>query len=292
MTEFADDDLNAEDVTTQNANNAAVDVKPTAVQPAAVQLADVHVANQPAAVQPVAAAAVVNNADEDDAQMQLQLVQLRLKHEMLRLQREIAAMEEGAHAAPPVAAQAVRRQVRFGEIKNAIVKFSGEDWALGVLDFLRHLEQILDHVNADETLRYLVLRNSLTGAARLLLKRGELTYDGLKGRLIAEFGRAVSRREIYQALANRRMKSGESVRRYVMEMEAIARRSDVEDADLVAFVRDGLASRTASEPLFMMANNMADVKRAIDRFEQRQAMREVADEVRQSNRMQPKPMRR
>lgn len=76
-------------------------------------------------------------------------------------------------------------------------------------DFFRHMEQIFQQVYADELLKFLTLRNSLSGTARLLLTRGALTYDDLKASLVREFGRNVSRQEVYQALKNRNKKTKE-----------------------------------------------------------------------------------
>lgn len=65
---------------------------------------------------------------------------------------------------------------------------------------------------------------SNSGSARLLLTRGALTFDDLKAALMKEFGRTISRQEVYQSLKNRTKKTTESVRRYVMEMESISYR--------------------------------------------------------------------
>lgn len=55
------------------------------------------------------------------------------------------------------------------------MKFDGEDRTYSVNDFIRHMEQIFQQVDADELLKFLTLRNSLSGTARLLLTRGALT---------------------------------------------------------------------------------------------------------------------
>ena len=77
--------------------------------------------------------------------------------------------------------------MHFQDIEHAIVKFSGEDRTFRVRDFFRQLEQVLQQVEADELLKFLTLRNSLTGAARLLLTSGPLTYDDSKDKLFEEF---------------------------------------------------------------------------------------------------------
>lgn len=215
--------------------------------------------------------------NEDDLERELQ--NLRRRHEILRLRREIDQMERneavGNRVGAAPVAQANVRKIHFQEIEHAIVKFDGEDRTYSVNDFFRHMEQIFQQVNADELLKFLTLRNSLTGTARLLLTQGALTYDDLKANLIREFGRNVSRQEVYQALKNRSKKPNETVRRYVMEMESIARRGDVTDYELVAFIQEGLNRNISDFGMFNSAKSMEDIKTAVNLYEQRLAMRGV-----------------
>lgn len=85
---------------------------------------------------------------------------------------ELNEADERAGQMPVVG---VRRHVTFNELEHAIMKFSGDDRSFSVHDFLAQLEQVLDQVGADDILRTLALRNSLTGTARLLLSRAALT---------------------------------------------------------------------------------------------------------------------
>lgn len=88
---------------------------------------------------------------EDDA-LERELANLRRRHEILRLQREIERMERGefineAQVPAPIAAtvvpmQANVRKIHFYDIEHAIVKFSGEDRTYSVNDFFRHLDQV------------------------------------------------------------------------------------------------------------------------------------------------------
>ncbi|XP_037932600.1 3'-5' RNA helicase YTHDC2-like [Teleopsis dalmanni] len=170
-----------------------------------------------------------------------------------------------------------QHKIHFQDIEHAIIKFSGEDRTYSVHDFFRHLEQIFEQVGADDLFKLLALRNSLTGAARLLLTRGYLTYEELKQKLIGEFGRTISRQEVYQALRMRTKKPTESVHRYAMEMESIAHRSDVMELELVAFILEGLSNRIPDFVLFNTAKNLNELKGAVAMFEQRQAVRGVAN---------------
>lgn len=224
----------------------------------------------------------VQNTPQQPDETERQLLELRRRHEILRLQREIAAMERGenvtgaqtssiAAAVAPTTTNV--RKVNFNDIEHAIIKFSGEDRTYNVADFIAHLEQIFQQVNADELLKYLALRNSLQGTARLLLTRGALTYDELKANLVREFGGTVSRQEVYRALQLRNRSPTESIRRYIMEMESIAHRSDVTEFELVAFIIEGLNVRPTECALFASAKTLKELKDANTMCEQRQAMR-------------------
>lgn len=135
----------------------------------------------------------------NDEELDRELNRLRRQHEILRLRQEIARMEQGdvivnvnvrtqGSANTTTSVPTNVRKIHFHDIEHAIVKFSGEDRTYSVDDFFRHLEQIFRQVNADDLLKFLALRNSLTGAARLLLTRGALTYEDMKTALIKEFG--------------------------------------------------------------------------------------------------------
>lgn len=198
-----------------------------------------------------------------DEEEERELNRLRRRHEILRLKAEISSMERGdparemSHeyrgAAPP---RPTPRRGHFSDIEHAIVKFSGEDRSYAVADFINNMEHIFEQVNADELLKNLTLRNSLTGAARLLLTRCDLTYEALKSSLISEFGISVSRTEVYRLLGTRSVRPGESVRRYIMEMEAISRRTDVEEPELVAFIQEGLSKGKFNDILFAAVRSM------------------------------------
>lgn len=212
------------------------------------------------------------NTDDLDQQ----LADLRRRHEILRLRREIEAMERGENpSAQPIAVATVStpataaRKVNFHDIEHAIVKFSGENRTYHVADFFEHLEQIFVQVKADDLLKALTLRDSLEGTARLLLTRGTLTYDELKKKLMDEFGRTITRQEVYQALQRRNRGPNETIRRYIIEMESI----DITQMELVAFIVEGLNGRGNEYAMFSSCRTMEELKRAADMFEQRQAMR-------------------
>lgn len=184
---------------------------------------------------------------------------LRLEQEIRRLELELGGM---CIARKPV------RLVHFVDIEPAIPKFSGADRTHSVHDFLRQMEDVLEHVAADDVLRMLTLRSSVTGDARFLLTSGAVTYTQMKSALLKEYGgRKVYDSVIYSLLDGRKWKPTESKRRFVMEMEAIARRGQVSEKDLIVSIRNGFSEHKEYFMLFARCVSMADVKEAVDTCE-------------------------
>lgn len=83
-------------------------------------------------------------------------------------------MEKDTYAAPS------RPKIDFGDIEHAIPKFAGDDRVQDVQHFFRDFEEIMTMVNADDAFRFLNLRRSLAGTARLFLQTtNALTYETL-----------------------------------------------------------------------------------------------------------------
>lgn len=58
-----------------------------------------------------------------------------------------------------------------------------------------------------------------------------------------------------------------------MEMEAISRRTDVEEPELVALIQEGLSKGKFNDILFAAVRSMKEIKYAVNVYEQREAIR-------------------
>lgn len=225
-----------------------------------------------------------------ESDLDKQLVDLQKRHKVLQLQMEIKQMENnlnGGFSTMPQPAVSlgdgrqqmiqpiqVSHRITYQDFEHAILKFDGEDPTLGVHDFFRNLEDVLKSVRADDIMKFLALRNSLKGAARLLLTRNAMTYEELKIVLIREFGRTMSRHEIYKALQNRKWnKKNETIRRYVLEMESIAMKTDMEESELIFFIIEGIQDPSNDVVLLSGARTMIELKDSLNLYEQRRALR-------------------
>lgn len=207
---------------------------------------------------------VIPTADLDS-----ELDKLRKRKEILELKRQIAELE-GATVQPAGAPEDNR--TNFSDIEFAIPKFAGDDKIQDVRHFFRDFEEVMQTARANNSLKLLGLRRSLTGAARVFLQStNALDYNDLKEALIAEFDVAVTRQDVYQLLRNRKWsKKDESVHHYALIMQAIARRSDIAETELIEFIVDGL-NDAPNANLFLSARTVDELKCLLNRHQQRMA---------------------
>lgn len=98
-----------------------------------------------------------------------------------------------------------------------------------------------------------------------------------------EFGRAVSRQEVYRQLDARRRRPGESIRRFVMDVESIGRRAGILDPELLPYIQEGLAHNSPEYNFFITARSMEMLKDMVSQNEQREAIRTTSSRTRTSS---------
>ena len=70
-----------------------------------------------------------------------------------------------------------------------------------------------------------------------------LNYTALKTELVNEFDTAVSCRDVYTMFGQRKWKKrGKSLHCYVLSMQAIAKRADIGEMEVINFIIDGMGS--------------------------------------------------
>lgn len=108
-------------------------------------------------------------------QIDLQTELLRKQRDMMKSQQEINEMQAscGINSTNQVQT-AENRSLNFKSVEDSIVKFDGDDRTFGVNDFFRNFDDVMNNVNANENFKFLCLRNSLIGTARLVLTRGAM----------------------------------------------------------------------------------------------------------------------
>ncbi|XP_036346460.1 uncharacterized protein LOC118755741 [Rhagoletis pomonella] len=201
-----------------------------------------------------------------------ELSSLHKKLEIMMLKQRIFELEKGS--APPVCNAGNKNS--YCDVEHALTKFSGDDIAYSVRYFLRDFEEVMNTINADERFRFLCLRRSLTGTARVFLSTtAAFTYDQLRKQLTAEFDRDVSRQDVYKMLDQRRwQKKTESLHCYILNMQAIAKRSDITETEVIDFIVEGLGDNISNKNLLMGARTIEELKMLVARYQQKYLRRE------------------
>lgn len=213
------------------------------------------------AVNSVAAVPVtMTSAGNMEIDQEMELLQKR--KQILELRQQIRLLEREDEPAVSV------RRIDPADIEQLMNKFSGDD-TYYVEKFFSDFEEIMAGVRHDRNVKFMCLRRLLTGTARIYLSTtSAVSYEGLKAELIDEFKQHFSRQEVYQQLQNRVWeKRGESLKRYVLEMQAIASRADIGEDELIDFVVNGLRVPDAS--VLLTARSIAELKDLLGRHERR-----------------------
>lgn len=203
-----------------------------------------------------------------EEEMDNEMRMLRRQHELLRMRTSVRQMEQEL-AMPAIRneANASARYVNFGEIEHSIPPFSADD-AYSVHKWVRDFEEAMCSVRPDEANQMLFARRKLEGSARLFARSVQArTWPELRDQLVAEFGRRITRLEVYKQLENRRRKPDESTHRYVLEMQEIASQSDIDEFELVRFIINGFNDRSSAAAAICSATTMQQLKANLPNYE-------------------------
>lgn len=133
---------------------------------------------------------------------------------------------------------------------------------------MRSFEDIMTLVGADATFKLLALRRKLKGAANCLTFTIEaLSYDGLKNLLLEELTTAEAERMLRRRTWK---KNEESLHRYVLEMQKLRRRLDINrftEAEFVDLIIEGLCESVENTNLLLGTDTVQALKNRMDRYE-------------------------
>ncbi|XP_036340347.1 uncharacterized protein LOC118757090 [Rhagoletis pomonella] len=127
----------------------------------------------------------------------------------------------------------------------------------------------MESSGADDNFRLLALRRSLTGTAKVFLSTtAALNYQALKAALSSEFDVGITRQEVYKMLSQRRWKrKEETLHCYTLTMQAIAKRANIADTELIDFIIDGIGNTTPHAHILMTARSVEELKTLINRYQ-------------------------
>lgn len=102
-----------------------------------------------------------------------------------------------------------------------------------------------------------------------------MTYDQLRKQLLEEFDKHVSRQDVYKMLRQRRWKKkDESLHCYILSMQAIAKRSDITESEVIEFIIDGLGNNIFNINFLLTARTINELKTLVARYERKYLVRE------------------
>ncbi|XP_017486888.1 PREDICTED: uncharacterized protein LOC108375299 [Rhagoletis zephyria] len=166
--------------TVASATAVANTVAKTTAVADAVDVAGNVAATNATALPAVKTASIANStsiAVPATASIDEELSSLHKNLEIMMLKQRIFELEKGSAA--PVCNAGNKNS--YCDVEHALTKFSGDDIAYSVRYFLRDFEEVMNPINADERFRFLCLRRSLTGTARVFLSTtAAFTYDQLR----------------------------------------------------------------------------------------------------------------
>lgn len=176
-------------------------------------------------------------------------------------------------AAQPMSA----RLTDVSVIETMVTKFSGDDH-YDVKKWFSDFEDACVLLQFDDRLRFVACRRMLDGTARVFIRTIVVTsYEELKQALTSEFGRQFTQQEVYALLKKRKMKSNETIHRYVLEMQEIASRVTIPEEELVEIIVCGVRDNGGVFNLLWSATTISELKRLAERCERIESRKVVAN---------------
>ncbi|XP_067634857.1 uncharacterized protein [Eurosta solidaginis] len=193
-----------------------------------------------------------------------ELVALQKRMEMLKLMKEIDELRASTWVQQ-------QRRLDFADIEHAMPKFSGDDLSVTVGHFLQDFEEVMKSSRVDERFKLLALRRCLVGTANVFLTTTKaLSYAELKKALTMEFDVPIQRNEVYKMLARRKWdKNSESLHRYVLLMQAIGKRANICETEIIDFIIDGIGNIVPNAHLLLPAKTLDELKALVSRFQRK-----------------------
>lgn len=202
--------------------------------------------------------------DELDAE----LVVLQKRRQIALLRAELNTLcgnNDEPLRRPPI------RRIDFADIQCTITPFNGDDGYV-IIKWLEDFNLIMDSFEADEHSRLLFARRLLSGSANMMLQTVVVkTWRELQDALMNEFDRPIARKDIYKQLSDRFIRVGEPIRQYVLAMQQLANRADVDESELVHFIIDGLRDSSPAITMLYGSTDLTTLKNRLSEYERYRA---------------------
>lgn len=192
---------------------------------------------------------------QEEAEIERQLALLRKKRELIQLQKELNELES--------------RKIDLHVLDAMMSKFDGSDLH-DVKKWLNDLENVFEVFKYSDRDHLVAARHLMTGHAKRFTDIISVrTYGELKRALTNEFQRAFTVQDVIGQLRARTMKSGETPRQYVIEMQYIANRADISETDLIDIIIEGLNDKSTLVSMLYGATTIQQLKVLMERYEKK-----------------------
>ncbi|XP_067638262.1 uncharacterized protein [Eurosta solidaginis] len=202
-------------------------------------------------------AATTNETENKVDELEQEITKLK-QREILALQREIQQLQGQSHRSS---------SADFASIEVMVQKFTGDD-SYHIRKWFGELEDVFGIMCIDEYMQLLCVRRLLDGSAKLFVRTPMVSdYQSLKAALIEQFSISYSLLDVYEELKARKLRSSESVQRYLLEMQLIASKANIHEGDLLDAVIAGIGDKLGAATMLYQANNLRELKIQIDRYD-------------------------
>jgi len=121
----------------------------------------------------------------------------------------------------------------------------------------------------NELLKFIFAKRSLQGLAKMFANsERELTsWMKLKQALLAEFKTATNSAQLQKLMADRKMRKGESLQEYFLQIKELASRGNIESSSLIQYVFNGIDHTCANKLVLYNAKSLIEFKDKLKCFE-------------------------
>lgn len=232
------------------------------------------------------AAARLRQLEQREAVLAAEQRVLEAETRVARLRAELAqaaqavetarGVPQGGQAAPAAQIEPVRQAATYKDIKYSVLPFSGGP-SYDANKWLADFERACNSVDGDAAFRLKCIRRLMkaeTEAELFLRTDDSVTYDAFRANFLANFGHTYSVTDVLEMMRKAvYIPSKISVMGYVLQMQELALRANVDEAQTIRFITEGLRDRSANVALLYPATTLAGLKALVPRYVQ---MREAS----------------
>lgn len=168
-------------------------------------------------------------------------------------------------------------RLRLDEVRPLLSAFSGDDH-YRIEKWLSDMEFIVESLNGNRMDLLRISRQMLNGSAAVYIRnKAFITWDEFRTAMTKEFARRIVPSDVYRQLNARRRMYGESIYRYVLEMQQIGQEATIDEEELIQYILNGLNDHGSDLAILACAHNLDELKANIPRYESRRFARAAAN---------------